>query len=110
MSRQRRTDASLIKLKLKQFGMRSAILKAIEETNELLAELEQLLASWDKGDHDRIARVVANIAEEYADVSVSVFDTFKRVWIDNFAQIVEKKRRLVYDTRLPHILLEDETA
>jgi hypothetical protein len=107
MGAHRRSETGLIKLKIKKFGVRAAIVKAIEEVNELLIELETMLQVWDEGGPKathRVAHQVANIAEEYADVSITVFDTFKRVWLDNFAAIVEKKRKLVYEERLPQLL------
>jgi len=107
MGAHRRSENSLIKLKLKRFGIRAALLKAIEEVNELLTELETLLLIWDNGGPEKerlTAQVVSNIAEEYADVTVSVFDTFKRVWLDNFAAIVEAKRKHVYEEHLPNLL------
>jgi hypothetical protein len=113
MSKQKRSETGLIKLKLKKFGARSAILKAIEETSELLCELEILLQVWDAAGLQapkRVAHTVANIAEEYADVTVAVYDTFKRIWVDEFAQIVEKKRRLVYEERLPQLLDGDDNV
>ena len=76
MGAHRRSENSLIKLKLKRFGIRAALLKAIEEVNELLTELETLLLIWDNGGPEKerlTAQVVSNIAEEYADVTVSVF-------------------------------------
>ena len=107
MGRNRRSMNDLIDLKIHKFGTRSAILKAIEETHELLIELETLLLLWDKYGSNaprKIAHCVANTAEEYADVSISVFDTFRRIWKDDFPQIVEKKRSLVYTERLPMLL------
>lgn len=111
MGAHRRSETGLIKLKLKKFGVRAAIVKAIEEVNELLIELETLLQVWDEGGPKaagRVAHVVSNIAEEYADVTITVYDTFKRVWLDNFAAIVEKKRKIVYDERLPQLLTGDD--
>ena len=108
MGMHRRNDNTLIKLKLKRFGTRAAILKALEEVDELQTELETMLQIWDSGCEPRLlAQTVANVAEEYADVSIAVYDTFKRVWVDSFPSIVEKKRRLVYEHRLP-MLVEGE--
>lgn len=100
-------EAILIKRKLSKFGLRSSVVKAVEEVNELLSELETLLYSLDYGAL-RIARIenqlICNIAEEYADVEITVFDTLREAFGNKFIDAWQKKRTLVYDERLPNLL------
>ena len=109
MSKTQKDQINLIKRKIKTFGTKAAIDKACQETQELLVELETLRMLWDHdfpNHSDMVAKVVANIAEEFADVEISVYDTFKRIWPTDFAAIAEAKRQFVYREHLPKILNE----
>ncbi len=101
----------MIKLKLKKLGARAAIVKAIEEVNELLLELETLLMIWDEAGFKaprRVAHLTTTIAEEYSDVEIAVKDTFVQLWGDKFTDAMRKKRKLVYEERLPNLLTETD--
>jgi hypothetical protein len=108
------SDRKVIKAKLKAFGTKSALQKAAEETKELAVAMEVLLGIWSNPaiDEDKpalLATAVSNVAEEYADVTIAVYDTFRRLWPTVFAEIVEVKRRMVYDVRLPKLIEKSDT-
>lgn len=105
------SNRETIKSKLKVFGTRAAIVKAIEEVYELQDELEILLDIWDTEgfeDPKKVSKTVLNIAKEYADVSIAVHDTFCELWPEVFAKIVKRKREIVYNNHLPRLIEEKQ--
>ena len=97
-------EKAIIALKLRRLGERNAIQKALEEAYELVTELEDLLLCYDG--KCQIERVVCNVAREYADVTVAVGDTLRQLW-PSFDGEVAKKRREVYEQKLPGYLVDD---
>ena len=100
-------EKAIIALKLRRLCERNAIQKALEEAYELVTELEDLLLCYDGKQGCHIERLAGNVAREYADVTVAVGDTLRQLW-PSFDGEVAKKRREVYEQKLPGYLVDDQ--
>ena len=103
-------ERAIIKDKIGTFDKSAMIQKALEECKELayeLASLDALITSGSSKVYQKAVYsvVLDQLAEEFADVEITVKDTLFRIW-PRMHKAYQKKRNQVYTKQLPKAIAE----
>ena len=96
-----RSDAEIIREKIRIYGKHHSLLKFLEEVDELRIDLCALISAVG-GDVNQCAerKIAMSLAREWADLTIAGYDTMVQMY-GGFDSAVEEKRKYVYENHLP---------